>query len=168
MPSKHKGNKSAEKKTRKIELSYFHQDIKTKTIKQVRKNSGGGTRSMEVIKTTTMQQLLEKAKQLYFTDGESCRGMLTDFNVKLSDVNFCDVKDDATVESYYDRQKMRLLRFYFIASFKDEESEDESGNTCSQSETNKLPVRFLLKMTQVLTSHYTLLYPKVSQALGMI
>lgn len=84
--------------------------------KQIRKDKAGGPK--ESNKNTTLKDLLQTVIDLYFPNGQSVRDPLSNFYVKLTDVNFVDVEESDTVEALYNRAKMRTLRFNFVTTRK--------------------------------------------------
>ena len=62
-----KGNKNAEKNTRRIELSCHH--LGGNVYRQVRGNKGGGPKFFVLEKPTKMMKVLEIGKELYFPNG---------------------------------------------------------------------------------------------------
>ncbi|CAL8371049.1 unnamed protein product [Arctogadus glacialis] len=79
-----KCNKSGEKVVRKIEIGWLHYSKPHYT--QVRTRHGGGTRHTTVPKETTVEQVLETGKQLFFPNGSSTKGPqhIFDFEDKFS------------------------------------------------------------------------------------
>ena len=59
-------NRNAEKSTRRVELGWIHFNNKAQIYKQVKSVNGGGTRHLKLDKKTTIQAVLEKAKELFF------------------------------------------------------------------------------------------------------
>lgn len=73
-----RGNKNAEKKTRKIEFGWLN--YQDSMYKQVRRPNGGGTREIVVSKDDTVSSILEKGKTFFFfPNGTSTKGKLEDF-----------------------------------------------------------------------------------------
>ena len=68
------GNKNARKTTRRIELGWMDFEKKTGSNKQVRNNSGGGTRHLSIDKDLKKEEILATGKTLFFPDGISGKG----------------------------------------------------------------------------------------------
>ncbi|CAG2203536.1 unnamed protein product [Mytilus edulis] len=76
-----------------------------------------------------MGQVLELAKQLYFPNGHNAmRGKITEFEIKLTDTYFQNIDLQSTVETCFNRLKMRQLKFNFCTE-----------DTTSTIESDKLP-----------------------------
>lgn len=67
-------NTSAEKTSRMIEIEWLHYG--KNEYQQVRTRNGGGTRHASVQKTTTVAQILEMGKDLFFPEGGSTKLMI--------------------------------------------------------------------------------------------
>ncbi|XP_071948840.1 uncharacterized protein [Antedon mediterranea] len=106
------GNKNAQKTNRKIDIGWLDYDAESKCFKQVRKQKGGGTRQLIVPKSTNYNELLEIATNLFFKDGLSFKGKLSEFNCKLCDFRQHPLKKDMSVGELYAECKMAVLRFY--------------------------------------------------------
>ncbi|KAJ8307616.1 hypothetical protein KUTeg_014832 [Tegillarca granosa] len=134
LSKKLKGNKNAEKKKRKVELSCYHHD--SHSYHQVRINKGGGPKSFEKGKNERMSKVFELGKELYFPKGENkIRGRVSQFKLKLTDTYFQDIDLEATIESYYNRLKMRQLKFHFCST-----DVLEAADTSFDSDVTELPV----------------------------
>jgi len=119
--TKNVGNKHAEKNTRRIELGWMmnlHLPRGETEFKQVRMRTGGGTRHIVVERGTTIIQLLDVAKDLFFPDGHSVRGMADTFEFSIRDFNMKICSNETTVSDIYSVTKMRMLRFYMCTSQK--------------------------------------------------
>lgn len=108
------GNKNAEKQTRKIELGWMHGGV------QVRLKKGGGTRKVSIKKNATKDDLIKEGIRLFFPNGESPKGPITDFVTDLRDFSGRSVRNEMTVKEIYDETKLSLLRFYFTTKEKNE------------------------------------------------
>ncbi|XP_034029739.1 uncharacterized protein LOC117513601 [Thalassophryne amazonica] len=116
------GNTSAEKTTRKIEVGWLH--FSSNQYHQVRTRNGGGTRHTTVEKTTTVAQILEMAKGLFFPNGNSTKGPVEDFTFTICDFKRNQIPMEDTVGNIYEQTKLRLLRFYLCSK---EAEVDEDG-----------------------------------------
>lgn len=103
-------SKAAGKISRKIEIGWLHFDMDE--YHQVRTRNGGGTRHATVDKTTTVLQILEMGKGLFFPDGNSTKGALGDFIFEVCDFKRKQIPLDETVGHLYEKTKLKLLRFY--------------------------------------------------------
>ena len=109
--SKCSGNRNAFK-GRRVELGWLNFDQKTDSYKQVRARTGGGTRQLNIEKSTTVMELLKTAKELFFPGGKSARGYLEAYNTSLRDFQEEPLDLTSTVRTLCERSKMRLPRFY--------------------------------------------------------
>ncbi|XP_059906618.1 uncharacterized protein LOC132456289 [Gadus macrocephalus] len=136
MPSESHGlsrkcNKSAEKVVRKIEIGWLHYSKPHYT--QVRTRHGGGTRHTTVPKETTVEQVLETGKQLFFPNGSSTKGPQHTFDFEVRDFKRNCIPLEETVGKLYESTKLKLLRFYICS--KDKFSvEDESDSSTEDLE----------------------------------
>ncbi|XP_060774037.1 uncharacterized protein LOC132884236 [Neoarius graeffei] len=120
-------NLSAEKSSRKIEIGWLHFD--KNEYHQVRTNNGGGTRHVSVEKTSTVAQILELGKELFFPNGPSTKGHTDDFTFEVCDVKRKQIPLDDTVGRLYEQTKLKLLRFYICTK--------EEGPSPDQSSTEE-------------------------------
>lgn len=118
------GNRNAQKKTRKIELGWFHLGV------QVRLRKGGGTRKISIKKDATKKDLIKEGIKLFFPHGDSPKGPITDFVCDIKDFSSRSVRQDKTVKEMYDETKLPLLRFYFT-------TENIESKTESRQEENQ-------------------------------
>jgi hypothetical protein len=106
------GNINAIKLSRRLQLG-----LKMETdngLKVVRVAKGGGTREDEVDKQMTMKALKERAKKLFFPNGNSPSGSVNSFSFKLLDVCDIECEDTDTIEEQYQKSKTKLLRIYLV------------------------------------------------------
>lgn len=132
--ARHK-NVSAEKTMRRIEIGWLH--FGCNGYQQVRTSNGGGTRHVTVQKKTTVSQIMEMGKNLFFPNGESPKGPETDFTFQVCDFKRNQIPLDATVGILYEETKLKLLRFYIctkqevcltdVESLSDEEESNEQS-----------------------------------------
>lgn len=85
----------AEKTTRKIEIGWFHEG------KQVRKRSGGGSRTIDISKNANKCDILSQAKELFFPRGVSKKGQWENFSHDVFDFQESELEDDITVGELY-------------------------------------------------------------------
>ncbi len=107
--ARHK-NVSAERTSRRIEIGWLH--FGRNGYQQVRTNNGGGTRHLTVQKKTTVLQIMEMGKKLFFPNGESPKGPETDLTFHVCDFKRNHIPMDSTVGDLYELTKLKLLRFY--------------------------------------------------------
>ncbi|KAB0804069.1 hypothetical protein PPYR_01039 [Photinus pyralis] len=106
-PKKHR------KTTRAIELGFMAFNDTTKQLTQVRLNKGGGTRKVDVDRTSKNKDILEFAKKLFFPNNISKTfGPIENFTISLLDFCKSPVDTDLTVEEMYNETKVNKLRFY--------------------------------------------------------
>ncbi|XP_035986596.1 uncharacterized protein LOC110369478, partial [Fundulus heteroclitus] len=105
-----KKNTSAEKTSRKVEIGWLH--FGSNGYRQVRTNRGGGTRQATMAKTTTVAQIMELGKELFFPDGLSTKGPAEDFTIDICDFKMNKIPFNHTVGQMYEQTKLKLLRFY--------------------------------------------------------
>uniref|UniRef100_A0A1A7Y3P9 Si:ch73-30l9.1 n=1 Tax=Iconisemion striatum TaxID=60296 RepID=A0A1A7Y3P9_9TELE len=103
-------NMAAEKTSRRVEIGWLH--FGSNGYSQVRTNSGGGTRHATFAKTTTVAQIMELGKELFFPDGHSTKGPAEDFTFGICDLKKNKIPLDITVGQMYEQTKLKLLRFY--------------------------------------------------------
>lgn len=127
------GNKNAEKQTRKIELGWMHGGV------QVRLKKGGGTRKVSIKKNATKDDLIKEGIRLFFPNGESPKGPITDFVTDLRDFSGRSVRNEMTVKEIYDETKLSLLRFYFTTKEKNElkNAEKDENNEMDANEISQ-------------------------------
>ncbi|XP_041455501.1 uncharacterized protein LOC121408186 [Lytechinus variegatus] len=125
-----RGNKYAGKESRTVELGWIHNS------QQVRKQTGGGTRKINVAKTAVASDLTEQATNLFFPGGVSKRGIkLDDVNVSLCDFSMTDSPIMQSVGETYEKVKPSgILRWYLSTTMK---SFDTESNVTSMTETQK-------------------------------
>lgn len=104
------GNASAMKKTRKIEIGWLN--FVGNDYRQIRTKSGGGTRQVNVDKSTTVQQVLKLGKDLFFPQNASTKGRIEDFTFEICDFKRKPLCPTDTVGRLYDETKLGILRFY--------------------------------------------------------
>ena len=94
---------SPKTKTRRISLGMMQFNENRNKLVSVRYSKGGGSRTLDVPYTMTKQELIEQSKLLFFPDGVSPIGRLTDFTFDLANFKgeiIANVKD--TVQGYFE------------------------------------------------------------------
>lgn len=104
--------KNAQKTMRKVELGWMNYDTENEVFKQVRTRRGGGTRKVDVSKESKKSDLIQQAVKLFFADGKSPEGDITEFEVDLKDYKEMSIDEDITVGKLYADTRLPLLRFY--------------------------------------------------------
>lgn len=107
------GNVNALKQNRRIELGWMDFDHSTKEFRQVRSNSGGGTRQLKVKKEYGVNKLLELSTALFFPGGTSKRGRQEEFDLSMQDFRGCEL-GEATVGELYETTSVKMLRLYLL------------------------------------------------------
>lgn len=103
--------KNAQKTMRKVELGWMHYDAESDLFRQVRTRKGVGTRKVDVSKESKKPDLIQQAVKLFFADGKSTEGDITEFQVDLKAYKEMSVDEDVTVGKLYAETKLPLLRF---------------------------------------------------------
>jgi hypothetical protein len=109
---------NAQKSTRKIELGWKnYNEVQGKYI-QMRKSKGGGTRNLSISKSATKHDILHKATELFFPEGQIMIGKtkydLAEYDIDLWDFKEVKMLEDITVGDIYDSTKLPMLRFYVV------------------------------------------------------
>ncbi|KAL4231787.1 hypothetical protein ACF0H5_009363 [Mactra antiquata] len=78
---RHYGNKNALKGSRIIEIGWVHKTHQR--VKQVRSKTGGGTRKFPMDKNSKKEDILREAKLLFFPDGNSPKGKISDMDFDI-------------------------------------------------------------------------------------
>ncbi|RXN14481.1 hypothetical protein ROHU_009103 [Labeo rohita] len=110
--------RNAHKTMRKVELGWMNYDAENEVFRQVRTRRGGGTRKVDVSKESKKPDLIQEALKLFFADGKSTEGDITEFEVDLKDYKEMSVDEDITVGKLYADTKLPLLRFYLTTKKK--------------------------------------------------
>jgi hypothetical protein len=108
--SRHKHQKAI-KVQRRIELGWINFDNSSKLYLQVRINNGGGIRLETFAANSKMDEVLLKAKTLFFPDGLSSKGKVIDFLCDIRDYNHRPV-GNTSVQELYHTWKVKLLRLF--------------------------------------------------------
>ena len=112
------GNKFAKKNMRRIEIGWM-QTQNSSEPKQVRSRRGGGTRKVLVDCATTMGELMNVAKNLFFPNGVSAEGRVEDFAISMAGFDGNSLSLELTVEELYNQTKVKLLRIYMLSEKND-------------------------------------------------
>lgn len=114
-------NIQCSKKTRIVEIGWVCSQQGSKVYTQVRTKYGGGTRRISVSKEAKCSELLERAKELFFPNGVSTKGLLSEFNCELLDFKSHSFSMELTVQQMYEISAMSTLRFYLATTYKNKE-----------------------------------------------
>lgn len=98
--------------------------------KMIREIRGGGCRIISVNKTLTKNELLEEAVNLFFPNGVSKFGPITNFTYDLLDYQENTIDGKLTVGHIYNSSKLTTLRFYLATNSLD------SAKTGASTENN--------------------------------
>ncbi|KAL3879035.1 hypothetical protein ACJMK2_031349 [Sinanodonta woodiana] len=104
-------NENAFKENRKVELGWIHNG------KQVRTAKGGGTRKIELPRNSRKEEVLDKAKTLFFPTNHALHGSIVNFIFKLTDFSNREIQNE-TIEELYESSKVSLLRLYMVTKKK--------------------------------------------------
>jgi len=113
--SKLNGNINAFKDSRSIRLGLISVSNKG-YVKQIKLKEGGGLRNISVKKSTSILELKEMAKDLFFQDGVSKIGSLSEFDFSILDFQEKKVVDTCTVEDMYNSAKLTTVKCYLGAT----------------------------------------------------
>ena len=117
-------NTAGEKSSRKIEIGWLH--FGSNDYQQVRTRNGGGTRHMSLDKTTTVAQILDIGKDLFFPNGHSPKGQAADFTFHVCDFKRNKIPLDDTVGRLYEQTMLKLLRFYICTKVEGPSTDEDS------------------------------------------
>ena len=133
-------NKNAQKNERRIELGWLNLD-KT-NFKQVRYKSGGGTRHIKSPIKLTMKDLQHRAESLFFPNGKSKVGPLSDFDRSMMDFTEELIDPSVTLGELYEQKQVNILRVYLATKKKsiseNKNREDQSNGTSKDEVENKI------------------------------
>lgn len=113
------------KLTRQIEIGWLHDG------KQVRAKCGGGTRKLNLAKKTTKNDIIKNACELFFPNGTSKKGHLSDMELELTDFAFNVIDSKITLEELFQQTKLSRIRCYL----KTEKKEGHLLNESKQKQT---------------------------------
>ncbi|KAJ8245055.1 hypothetical protein GJAV_G00276130 [Gymnothorax javanicus] len=127
-------------------------DSAERRFKQVRAAKGGGTRSLTIEKTTTVDEIRILAEAIYFPDGHNKSKKLSDYQTELRDFAQCQLDSSSTLQALYDHTKVRLLRLYLCTKCT-KDTDQSSRSSTSQFSASPHPA------SQFPTTHYALQLP---------
>ena len=123
------GNQNARKDSRKVDIGWMNYCKDSNTYKQVKCKKGGGTRTVDLSKWCTEEDVISKGKELFFPHGRSVVGHEGDFSFKL--MNFAQeeiILKGSTIEQIYNETCLSRLKFY-LASKKIDQFTDSCETT---------------------------------------
>lgn len=136
------GNKNAKKTYKSFEMGWLMDN--GGQVKQVRQRKGGGTRKLIAFLTATLAEVLESAVGLFFPDGVSKLGNVTEFRFKLCLFDETVIKDlDQTVNDIIMTTKMPNLRLYLLSkkdNFPSSPGRDSVSSPITASDIASSPV----------------------------
>lgn len=117
---------------RKIKMGW---KLNGKMIREIR---GGGCRIISVNKTLTKNELLEEAVNLFFPNGVSKFGPITNFTYDLLDYQENIIDEKLTVGHIYNSSKLSTLRFYLATNSLDSaKTEASTENNCNDLDSSR-------------------------------
>ena len=108
------GNKNSKKLKRRVDIGWLHSDDKN-NLKQIRQKKGGGTRSVAVDVSTTVNDLLDQAVTLFFPAGKSSMGTVDEFSFTMRKFDQTEVDSTTSVKDLYESTAFRLLHLYLCS-----------------------------------------------------
>ncbi|CAG9773407.1 unnamed protein product [Ceutorhynchus assimilis] len=116
------------KQTRIIEIGWLCMHKREDRYKQVRARNGGGTRRIAIDRTSRCTEVLQMAKDLFFPNGMSTKGPISNFEVELVDYKSHNFDENLSIQEMYDLAALPTLRFYLATTRKigvDEEDDED-------------------------------------------
>lgn len=133
------GNSFASKKNRRVDLGWQHYDLNSKQYRQVKEKTGGGIRRLEVSKDTKGEQLLKTAIEIFFQDGQTPHGSISDFDFELKDFKQGKVDLKNSVNEIYEATHVKLLRLYLCTKIKTQDDLPILSKPCTTCTMEELP-----------------------------
>lgn len=121
------------KETRKIQIGWLLNGV------PVRQRRGGGSRELTVSKKFRKADILTEAVELFFPNGISKEGLLTEFTYDLLDFKENTFDENLTVGTMYNLAKIPVLRFYLATNKISNKS--ASGAVINTTETEPTGVK---------------------------
>ena len=127
--SKGKSSENTASRIRKAVVGWLNRQSKDSEYKSVTLQRGGGLRKVEYLSTqaVTGECLLEKAKAVFFPDGRSKSGPITDFSFEMGDFkqevinSFCNLEgEEVTLQEYIKSHGLfpSRVQFYMLTTCK--------------------------------------------------
>ncbi|XP_061634561.1 uncharacterized protein LOC133480481 isoform X1 [Phyllopteryx taeniolatus] len=111
------GNGNGKRAKRRLELGWMNFDWKEKRFKQVRSGRGGGTKSLCIEKSKTVQEIQMMAEGIFFPDGQ-----LSDYQTRITDFAEHQLDSASTLEEVYEITQARILRLYLCTKRRGQEA----------------------------------------------
>lgn len=120
-----KDEKGAEK-MRKVLLGWLHFDEEKQAFVSVRTNKGGGTRDVDIKLNAGKEHIIDIAKAIFFSDGQSTFGPEEKMTFGLANFQHEDVSKvkvsgmylSFTLQQYIEKYKMSRVRLYLTSKVK--------------------------------------------------
>ena len=127
--SKGKSSENTASRIRKAVVGWLNRQSKDSEYQSVTLQRGGGLRKVEYLSTeaVTAECLLEKAKAVFFPDGRSKSGPITDFSFEMGDFkqevinSFCNLEgEEVTLQEYIKSHGLfpSRVQFYMLTTCK--------------------------------------------------
>ncbi|KAK3084031.1 hypothetical protein FSP39_007063 [Pinctada imbricata] len=117
---------NAKKQVHRVDLGWYHFNETKGSYSQVREKFGGGTRTLLLDKKMNKTAVIQKCLELFFPDGESRHGSLSDMIVDLTDFQLKPLPDEATtIGDMIDKAKLHKIRFYLNTKMKKTNSSEK-------------------------------------------
>ncbi|KAK5646175.1 hypothetical protein RI129_004639 [Pyrocoelia pectoralis] len=133
---------TTKKRTRVVEVGWMYCTEGDKYT-QIRKLQGGGARQIHIDRSGTVKQVEEKARELFFPNGMSSKGPLSEFIVKLVDFQLNDLDETLTIDEYFSITALTKLRFYLatkvVSISQSKKKKQDSGDLVIPEDGNSLP-----------------------------
>ncbi|XP_053348743.1 uncharacterized protein LOC128519158 isoform X1 [Clarias gariepinus] len=125
------GNRNGQKTERCYQMGVF-EEVRGSFV-QIKVQRGGGTRQLKALKSTTMRELLEYGKKLFFPNGKNKLGHINEFELKLRDFTEKELDPQTTLGEQYEMRKVRMLRLYLSCKRTDTPRSESTETTGSES-----------------------------------
>jgi hypothetical protein len=134
------GNKNAVKKMKKIEIGWLNYCPETQQYKQVKRRTGGGTRTISVSLLSTVGEVLEvHAQTLFFPGGNSQLGPLEKFTTTAAHFDQTPIKKEETIGQLYEKTGFSILRLYMCTREKEKEAMGQINSSNNEAATDESP-----------------------------
>ena len=101
------------KQTRTVDVGWLNMDCGEGHFQQVRYKTGGGKRKLKDVDIdVTIAEIMDRAKSIFFPNGESPKGTLENFSVEMRDFSERVLDNDLTIGQLYDATQVDHLRVY--------------------------------------------------------
>ncbi|KAF5904415.1 uncharacterized protein DAT39_005874, partial [Clarias magur] len=124
------GNRNGQKTERCYQMGVF-EEVRGSFV-QIKVQRGGGTRQLKALKSTTMRELLECGKKLFFPNGKNKLGHINEFELKLRDFTEKELDPQTTLGEQYEMRKVRMLRLYLSCKRTETTGSERTETTVSE------------------------------------